>query len=185
MDDLLSQLAREAVTEAANNALADHANRRGPGDPAPTSVHNGRLVLALGAITTVALCLGFAWLIIDPNALEHDGRGVWLALCGAFALLSALGLWASIRHRIDWDGDRVRFRGFLSERFLPWSDIVGAAKKSYPPRIRIELRDGGAFAIFETMNNSRYFMRLIESRLAPQTPDGGKRRRRRQHRKSS
>lgn len=184
VDDLLSQLAREAATEAATNALADHANRRKPG-PAPTSVHNGRVILTLGAIMTVALCLGFAWALLNPGGLENDERTFWLVLSGAFALVSALSLWASFRHRIDWDGESVRFSGLLSGRSMPWSDIVDVAKTSLFPRIRIEFRDGGAFAIYETMHNSRYFMHLILSRLTPEPQDRSKRRRRRQRRKKT
>lgn len=184
-DDLLSQLAREAVSEAATNALADHANHRKPGDPPPTSVHNGRVILSLGAVTTAALCLGFVWVLFNPGALENDERALLLMLSGGFALASMFGLWASFRHRIDWDRESVRFSGLLSERSMPWSDIVDIAEKSYPPRIRIAFRDGGAFAIYETMHNSRYFRRLIENRLAPRDTSGGKRQRRRRRGKTS
>jgi hypothetical protein len=179
MDDLLSQLAREV----AENALADHANRRKPGEPTPTSVRNGRVVLTLMTIFALAPCLGFAWLIFNPTALENDERAIALVLIGAFALASTLSLWGAVTHRIDWDGDSVRFREFWSDRTLPWSEIAGVAKKSLFPRIRIAFRDGGAFAIYETMHNSRYFMHLIQSRLTPGSPGRSKRGERRQRAK--
>lgn len=181
IDDLLTQLAREA----AEAALAEHANRRKPGEPTPTSVYNGGVVLTLMTILTLALCIGFAWLVFNPTAMENDERAIALAFIGAFALVSTLSLWGAVTHRIDWDGDSVRFREFWIEHTLPWSDIVGVAKKSIFPRIRIAFRDGGAFAIYETMHNSRYFMHLIQSRLTSDPPRKDKRRGRRQRARQS
>lgn len=176
---LAGRLAREAATDAVTGLLATHANRRKPGDPPPTSVHNGAVVLTLYTLGSVALCAIFAWLVLNPSALENDGRTVWLVISTVFALGSLLALWGAAVHRIDWEGDRVRFRHAFGDRTMPWSDIVGIAEKSYPPRIRIAFCDGGAFAIYETMQNSRYFMRLIESQLNPEGDVGGKRKRRR------
>ena len=180
---LAGRLAREAATDAVTGLLARHANRRKPGDPLPTSVHNGGVVLALYTIGSLALCALFAWLVLTPSALQGDGGPVGLAISSFLALASLLALWGAAVHRIDWDRDSVRFRQAFSDRTMPWSDIVGMAEKSYPPRIRIAFRDGGAFAIYETMHNSRHFMRLIESQLNPEGDVGGKRRRRRRRKR--
>ena len=180
---LAGRLAREAAADAVTGSLAAHANGRKPGDPPPASVHNGTVVLTLHAIGSVALCAAFVWLVLSPRALENDGRTVWLVISGVFALGSLLALWSAAVHRIDWNGDGVRFRQPFGDRTAPWSDIVGVAERSYPPRIRIAFRDGGAFAIYETMHNSRYFMRLIESQLNPEGDAGGKRQQRRRRKR--
>jgi hypothetical protein len=178
---IAGRIAREAVQDAAQRGLADHADRRKPGSPPPTSAHCGRVVLTLTSIMTAALCLAFAWLVLDPSALKDDDRPVWLVISGGLALMALLALWDAFARRIDWNETTVRFRAWNGDRSLPWADIVGVEEKSYPSHIRITFRDGGRFKIHDTMHGSGYFMRLIEGQLTPQSPDGSKRRRRRQH----
>ena len=186
-NDLLSRLTREAAIIAAENALEQHANRRRPREPLPTSVHNGWVILNLYAMATVAITFAFAYHLFNLGALDNSQRIFWLVASGIGTVTSALCLWGAFTHRIDWDIGSVRFRDLFRDRTLAWGDIIAVAKKSYPPRIRIEFRDGDAFAIYETMHNSRYFMDQIQSRLTPDAPGkskrGGQRQRARKNRK--
>jgi len=179
-NDLLSRLAREAAMTAAESALEQQANRRRPGEPLPTSVYNGWVILNLYAMATVVIIFAFVYHLFNLAALDDSQRVFWLATSGIGAVVSALCLWGAFTHRIDWDRESVRFRELFRDRTLAWDDIIAVAKKSYPPRIRIQFRDGGAFAIYETMHNSRHFMELIQSRLTPDAPGKSKRGGRRQ-----
>jgi hypothetical protein len=175
---LIGQLFREVAQDAAHRGLSRHANRRRPGAETPTSAHFGKLVVALGAALTAALWLAFAWLALVATALRENDRTAGLLISGFLGVLALLALWETLARRIDWTETSVRFRTWTGERTRTWDDIVGLEEKSYPPRLRLTFRDGKGFTFYETMNNSRYFRYLVETRIAP--PDGSKRSRRRQ-----
>lgn len=180
---LAQRVATEAVRDVANSALARYANRRKPGDPIPTSVYCGRLVLTLASLMTAAVCSLFAWLALNPTALVNDARDVWLIILGAFGLATFVALWEAFTHRIDWTAATVRFRRLLYDRTVPWSDIVAIEQTTFFPRIRITFADGKHFAISDVMRHSLYFKRLIESQLTPPPPEGKRRERRKRGRR--
>jgi hypothetical protein len=73
MDKLLSQLAGEAVAHAAGNALANHVNRRKPGEPPPSSVHNGptlKVMGVAGCAITVSLAGLTGWSVVIGRPIE-------------------------------------------------------------------------------------------------------------------
>lgn len=183
MDDLLSDLAREAVNEAAGKAFADHVNRRKPGEPPPSSVHNGPTLKILGVLACaimVPLAAATVWTVAAGQPID----GAWFVVpffCGV-AVWLCFSCYDGFVRRIEWNATEVRFRRWNGERVMSWDDIVGMEQKSYPPHVRIAFRDGTGFGISETMKGSRYFMRILERRLGPEATDG-KRRQRRQRRK--
>ncbi len=183
MDELLSQLAREAATEAAEKGLADHVNRERPGEPPPSSVHNGPTLKILGVLASAAMVL-LAIATVWSVAVGQPIDGAWFVVpfFSAIAIWLCLSCYDGFVRRIEWNKTEVRFRKWNGERVMSWSDIIGFEQKSYPPHVRIAFRDGTGFGISETMKGSRYFMRIIERRLGPDAPDG-KRRKRRQSRK--
>ncbi len=184
MDELLSQLAREAASEAAENALADHVNRKKLGEPPPNSVHNGPTLKILGVmgcaiITSIAVAAGSSVAVGQPI----DGAWFVVPFFGAVAIWLCLACYDGFVRRIEWTQTEVRFRKWNGERVVSWDDIVGSEQISHPRHVRIAFRDGTAFGISETMKGSRYFLRILERRLGPDLPDG-KRRLRRQRRKT-
>jgi hypothetical protein len=93
-----------------------------------------------------------------------------------------LGSYDALIRRIEWDDRKVRFRRWNSDHTVSWSDIVELQEKSFPPHMRIAFRDGSGFGFSETMNGSRYFMRMLERRLSPKAPEPGNKRRKRRQR---
>lgn len=176
---------RELAGDAAERGLAAHANRRKPGDAAPTSVYVGPILQAANMIVCTGLCLAFGFLAYHSIRLGEPVYSVWLLVAsGALASWSLLGLWDGFVRRIDWDGVSVRFRKWNGEYVVAWENIVDVEDKSYPPHVRIAFSDGKGFAISETMNGSRHFRSLIERRLerrATGAPASSKRQRRRRH----
>jgi hypothetical protein len=179
MDELLSQLAREAATEAAENALADHVNRRKPGEPPPSSVHTGPTLTILGVmgcaiITLIAVAAGSSVAVGQPI----DGAWFVVPFFSAIAIWMCLSCYDGFVRSIEWNTTDVRFRKWNGERAMSWDDILGFDEKSYPPHVRIAFRDGTGFGISETMKGSRYFLRILERRLGPDLPNGKRRLRR-------
>lgn len=68
----------EVVAEASARGLAAHANRRKPGDPLPTSVHCGPVLLALNTIGCAIICLAFGVLLFLSIRLGEPVYSVWL-----------------------------------------------------------------------------------------------------------
>jgi hypothetical protein len=183
---LLSSVITEITTDWARRKHEDHANRHKPGDPPPTVVHAGWLTQLAGPLVTapVAAIAALAWSsILLGNQMEN----AWFAALffSAIAIWLGLGSYDAFVRRIEWTETEVRFRKWNSDRTSAWKDIVGLTEKSHPPHIRIIFRDGISFGVSETMNGSRYFLRIVERRLTPDNTGGGKRRRRRRRRKES
>jgi hypothetical protein len=180
---LFVEIIRDTVIGWMNDRLATHANRQRPGDPAPTSVHVGWLSKALGPVLSLlmtALAV-VVWLGILNGAMADN---VWISAVffSVIAVLFWLGSYDALIRRIEWDDRKVRFRRWNSDHTVSWSDIVELQEKSFPPHMRIAFRDGSGFGFSETMNGSRYFMRMLERRLSPKAPEPGNKRRKRRQR---
>ena len=163
----------------ADRALAAHANGPRADGTAPTSVHFGWIA----RITTLVVCIPMtllAALVIWAATRSNAEDGMWTAALVFGALALWLGYTGSdiFLRRIEWDETQIRFRKPMRTFSVPWEDITSLEEKSHPPHIRIGFRNGDGFAIFESMNDSRYFMRMIERRLGPDAPVTKRRKRR-------
>lgn len=167
------------LAHKADRGLATLANREHADGIAPTTVSFGWLPRMLAAAlcgVMIPLALIVFWIAINRNM----ANGMWISAL----LFGAIAVWLGVTccdifvRRIEWDETQVRFRNLKTGFTVPWSDITGLEEKWHPPHIRIGFRNGTGFAISETMNNSRYFMRMVERRLGPDAPQGKRRRQR-------
>ncbi len=171
----------ELVLDPINRFIADHVNKRMPGDPHPVAVYSGWVACAFCVVVSacfVPLALLIAWYVVDVRPLEQ--AVIVVPLFGGIAIWMCLITFDTFVRRIEWNETEVRFRKWNSDRIVAWADIVGLEEKWHPPHTRIAFRDGTGFGITEAMRGSRYFMALVERRLDPDGSKGGKRRRRRQ-----
>lgn len=178
---LFTSILAELVIDPVNRFIADHVNRRKPGDPHPVAVYSGWLGCTFCVVVSVffvPLLLLIIWFVATARPLEQAVMVV--PLCGGIAIWMCLTTFDTFVRRIEWTETEVRFRKWNSDRTVAWDEIVGLEEKWHPPHTRIAFRDGSGFGITETMRGSRYFMALVERRLDPDGPEGGKRRRRRQ-----
>lgn len=181
--DFLKHLAGRIVADLASHqldrGLAAHANRESKDGQPPTSVHVGWISRVLGLICcalVVPIALALVWAVANNTTME----GMWFTLpfFNGIAIWLSLSCWDSFVRRIEWTETHVHFRRLGKDFTVPWSDILGLEEKDHPPHVRIVLRDGTGFGIHQTMNNSRYFMRMIERRLGPDAPQGKRRKQR-------
>ncbi len=191
LGDFFSQLAREAVTdaisEAAERGLANRANRRKPGEPAPTFVQYGRATRIVTAVTCALLGSILAFMAIAVAGAEPLKDALILTpFFGAIAIGMSIAGYDTFVRRVDWDDRKVRFRSWNRDRDILWTDITSLKNIPYQRSWRVGFRDGTGFGISETMPGSRYFLSRVDRRLTPASLrnwPGSKRRKRRQRSK--
>lgn len=177
---LFTSIAAELVLDPVNRFIADRVNKRQPGDPYPVAVYSGWLACTFCVVVSVIFVplMGLiVWFVAGARPL--DQALMIVALCGGIAIWMCLTTYDTFVRRIEWTETEVRFRKWNGDRTMAWADIVGLEEKWHPPHTRIAFGDGSGFGITETMRGSRYFISLVERRLDPDGPTGGKRRRRR------
>lgn len=180
LSDQIRRIIADYAARRAERAIADHENRELPGEPYPTAVKAGLIEKIIGVTVCtfmVVLSALVTWMALAQAPI--DGIGITASVFCAITLFLCMCCYDSFMRRIEWSETHVNFRRLIGTRTMPWSDIIGLEKKSYPRHFRIAFRDGTGFGVFETMRGSRYFMRILGRRLDPDPPAAGKRRRRR------